>query len=265
MHHFYDFGNQRGDGWESDLIAYYARQFKVKRLDLGLLELDDRPASRARHGTGMSIHPYVLANYVTLGDRPYLGTLGAGLSTRFQLPFGHHARSGRGIPQPRLSQLEGLRERDASKTAIRSSAFSPARVRCRLLAGLSLAGAPRLTKDTASYKPYAYNDFTAEFALPYSFTAPAFAQTERAWTVAPFVGFSFTPYNQPDPIVDPSITRLDRQWRAGATLDMIFYQEFRLRAAGAVSAHDFDGVELPHARSHLFRRTDDPVLMDPQE
>ena len=43
VHDFYDFNDQRGDGWESDLIAYYSQQFKVTRLDLGLVELRTGP------------------------------------------------------------------------------------------------------------------------------------------------------------------------------------------------------------------------------
>jgi hypothetical protein len=225
VHHFYDFGNQRGDGWESDLITYYARQFKVKRLDLGLLELATGPRVALGTGTGMSVHPYVLANYVTLGDRPYLGTLGAGLSMRFQLPWGITLDPGveyRNRDYRNSVDYENATQQDGHQIIGFLTGSGP----LPILAGLSWQARLSATKDTASYKPYAYKDYTAEFALPYSFTAPAFAQTEQAWTVAPFLGFSFTPYDQPDPVVDPSITRLDRQWRAGATLDMIFFHNF---------------------------------------
>jgi tetratricopeptide (TPR) repeat protein len=46
-HDFYDFNDQRGDGWESDLIAYYSQQFRVTRLDLGLVELRTGPGSES--------------------------------------------------------------------------------------------------------------------------------------------------------------------------------------------------------------------------
>jgi hypothetical protein len=61
-----------------------------------------------------------------------------------------------------------------------------------------------------------------DVAAPYAFDAPAFARSSANWTLAPYVGFSYTPYMEPDPIVNPSVTRLDRQWRVGATLDMTF-------------------------------------------
>ena len=225
LHHFYDFENQRGDGWESDLISYYARQFKVTRLDLGLLEVATGPRLALGSGTGMSVHPYVLANYVTLGDRPYLGTLGAGTSVRFQLPFGITLDPGiefRNRDYRNSKDYENATQQDGHQIIgfVIGSGSLP------FIAGLGWQGRIAYTKDTASYRPYAYNDFTAEFALPYTFTAPAFAQTDRSWTIAPFAGYSFTPYREADPVIDPSITRLDRQWRAGATLDMTFFSNF---------------------------------------
>jgi tetratricopeptide (TPR) repeat protein len=223
VHHFYDFNNQRGDGWESDLSLYYARQFKVTRLDLGLVELATGPRIALGSATGISIHPYVLGNYVTLGDRGYLGTMGAGLSARFQLPWsvtidpgveyrGRDFRNSKDYPNAALQtghQFIGY---------VIGSGPLP------FLAGLSWQARLAASHDSARYKPYAYNDFSVDFSLPYAFMAPAFAQTSRDWTVAPFVGYSHTPYRQPDPIVDPFITRLDRQWRVGTTLDMTFYE-----------------------------------------
>ena len=47
-HDFYDFNDQRGDGWESDVIAYYSQQFRVTRLDLGSRRIAHRAADRHR-------------------------------------------------------------------------------------------------------------------------------------------------------------------------------------------------------------------------
>ena len=110
MHHFYDFNNQRGDGWESDLSLYYARQFKVhtprsrphraryrsaacarqrdRRLDPSLCDRQLRDARRPR-----------------LPRDPWGGHLAA-LPASLQ----HRARSGRRIPRSRVPQLQGLPE-----------------------------------------------------------------------------------------------------------------------------------------------------------
>jgi tetratricopeptide (TPR) repeat protein len=231
LHHFYDFNNQRGDGWESDLSLYYARQFTVRRLDLGLVELTTGPRVALGTSTGISIHPYAIGNYITLGDRDYLATHGAGTSLRFPLPFGIALDTG-----------AEFRERDfrnskdypnaTGQTGHQFIGFATASGPLPFLAGLSWQGRVAFTKDTASYRPYAYNDISLDFSLPYAFTAPAFAQASRTWTIAPFIGYSHTPYRIPDPLVDPTVTRLDQQWRVGATLDMSFFENlgFALQA-----------------------------------
>ena len=80
MHDFYDFNDQRGDGWESDLIAYYSQQFKVTRLDLGLAELRTGPRIGIGDYGGLTVHPYAIGNVLTLGGANYLNTAGAGVS-----------------------------------------------------------------------------------------------------------------------------------------------------------------------------------------
>jgi hypothetical protein len=222
LHHFYDFGDQNSDGWESDLTAYYARQFKVQRLDLGIAEASTGPRF-GLGGNGASVHPYVLGNEVTLADTGYLGTIGGGVSFHLPIPAG-------------ISLDPGVEFRDLQFS---NSFFYPDATGqdgrqwigyllgsgpLRMLSGLSWQGRLAVTDATASYTPYAYDDVSVDLSLPYSFTAPAFAKTGRSWTVAPLVGYSHTAYREPDPIVNSAITRVDNQWRVGATLDMTFLQ-----------------------------------------
>jgi hypothetical protein len=90
--------------------------------------------------------------------------------------------------------------------------------------GLSWQGRVSYTDSDASYGPYAFHDFSIDLGLPYSFAAPAFAHTGSLWTLTPSVGFSYTPYEEPDPIVTSFTTRTDKQWRVSGTLDTSFYR-----------------------------------------
>jgi hypothetical protein len=78
VQHLYDFGDV---ALESNLLAYYSKSLGHSVLDLGALEVN----SGLRYdvdvaGTRLvSAHPYVLANEVTLGERQYLHSVGAGL------------------------------------------------------------------------------------------------------------------------------------------------------------------------------------------
>jgi hypothetical protein len=222
-HDFYDFDDQRGDGWESDLVTYYSQQFRVTRLDLGLAELQTGPVIGLGAYGGPTIHPYGIGNVLTLGGPNYLNTAGAGVSLNWPV-------------NETLTVTPGVEFRNRwfynsanYPTAAGQSGgqwigyvFGSGLVSAPL--GLSWQSRVSYTESNASYGPYAFHDFSIDFGLPYSFAAPAFAQTGSLWTLTPSAGFSYTPYAEPDPIVSPYITRTDRQWRVAGVLDMTFYR-----------------------------------------
>jgi hypothetical protein len=223
MHDFYDFDDQRGDGWDSDLIAYYSQQFKVTRLDLGLVELRTGPRIGLGDYGGPTIHPYAIGNAMSLGGTNYLNTLGGGVSLNW--PVNETITVTPGVEfRNRWFYNSGNYPTAAGQTGGQwiGYVFGSGLVSAPL--GLSWQGRISVTDANASYQPYAFHDFSVDFGLPYSFAAPAFARTGSLWTLTPSVGFSYTPYAEPDPIVDPYTTRVDTQWRVGAVLDMTFYQ-----------------------------------------
>jgi tetratricopeptide (TPR) repeat protein len=255
LHHFYDFNTQRGDGWETDVTAYYAKQFKVTRLDLGLFEIDTGPRL-ALWNSGVSVHPYVIANDVALGGRQYFGTMGAGMSLRFALPMGIAIDPG----------VE-YRHRDFSNSSDYPNAvfqsghqvigYVTAAGPLSFVSGLSWQARVAATSDTASYHPYAYNDFSIDLALPYAFAAPALFQAGRDWVIAPFAGYSDTPYKQADFIVDPFVKRHDRQWRVGSTLDMTLYRNIGLAVQVQYLQTD---SSLSNYRTHDFVVSAGPTI-----
>ena len=222
VHDFYDFNDQRGDGWDSDLIAYYSQQFKVTRLDLGLAELRTGPRIGIGDYGGITVHPYAIGNELTLGGVNYLNTLGGGVSMTWPV-------------NETLSITPGVefRERyfynsENYPTAGGQSGgqwigyvFGSGLISAPW--GLSWQGRVSYTDSDATYGPYAFHDFSIDAGLPYSFAAPSFAHTGSLWTFTPSAGFSYTPYAIPDPIVTPFVTRTDRQWRVSGTLDTSFY------------------------------------------
>jgi tetratricopeptide (TPR) repeat protein len=222
VHDFYDFNDQRGDGWESDLITYYSQQFSVTRLDLGLAELRTGPRLGIGNYGGLTVHPYGIGNDLTLGGVNYLNTLGGGVSLNWPV-------------NENLTITPGVEFRDRTfynstnyPTAAGQSGgqwigyvFGSGLISAPL--GLSWQGRVSYTDSSASYGAYAFHDFSIDAGLPYSFTAPSFAHTGSLWTFTSSAGFSYTPYAIPDVIVSPYTTRVDRQWRVAGTLDAPFY------------------------------------------
>jgi hypothetical protein len=226
-HYFHDFEDQRGDGWEADLVGYYALQFKVTRLNLGLFELQTGPRIGLGDYGGPSIHPYAIGNAMTLGGPSYLNTLGGGVSLNWAanewmtITPGIEFRNRWFYNSANYPTASGQTGGQWIGYVFGSGLLSAP-------LGLSWQGRLTFTDANATYQPYAFRDFSVDFGLPYAFAAPAFAHTGALWTLTPAVGFSYTPYAEPDPIVDPFTTRVDRQWRVAAILDMTFYRTLGL-------------------------------------
>jgi tetratricopeptide (TPR) repeat protein len=222
-HDFYDFDDQRGDGWESDLIAYYSQQFRVTQLDMALVELRTGPRIGLGDYGGPTIHPYAIGNALSLGGANYLNTVGGGVSLNW--PVNETIAITPGVE---FRNRWFYNSADYPTAAGQSGGqwigyvFGSGLVSAPL--GLSWQSRISYTDAHAAYQPYAFQDVSVDFGLPYSFAAPAFARTSSLWTLTPSVGFSYTPYAGPDPIVDPFTTRVDTQWRVAAVLDMTFYQ-----------------------------------------
>lgn len=84
LRHLYDFRTQGGEMWESNVRAYGSRQRDQEQLDLGLLELDTGPAGQFEAGPlgTFGYRPYLVGSVVTLEERRYLTTWGAGLTLK---------------------------------------------------------------------------------------------------------------------------------------------------------------------------------------
>jgi tetratricopeptide (TPR) repeat protein len=222
VHDFYDFNDQRGDGWDSDLIAYYSQQFKVTRLDLGLAELRTGPRIGIGDYGGLTVHPYGIGNELSLGGVNYLNTLGGGVSMNW--PVNETLAITPGVEfRQRYFYNSANYPTAAGQSGGQWIGYVFGSGLISAPWGLSWQGRLSYTDSSASYGPYAFHDFSIDAGLPYSFAAPAFAHTASLWTFTPAAGFSYTPYAIPDPIVSPFITRSDRQWRVSGTLDTSFY------------------------------------------
>ena len=268
VHDFYDFNDQRGDGWESDVIAYYSQQFKVTRLDLGLAELRTGPRIGIGDYGGLSVHPYGIGNVLTLGGVNYLNTVGAGVSLNW--PVNETLTITPGVEfRNRWFYNSANYPTAAGQSGGQWIGYVFGSGLVSAAWGLSWQGRVSYTESSASYGPYAFHDFSIDAGLPYSFAAPAFAHTGSLWTITPSAGFSYTPYAIPDPIVSPFVTRTDRQWRVAGTLDTMFYRNigftlqvhicapirpFRTTAFGF---HRRGGADLPLLtfRTLVMRRT----------
>jgi hypothetical protein len=69
----------------------------------------------------------------------------------------------------------------------------------------------------------AYDQVAFDIGFPVEFGG--FWASPRPWVLVPTAGFSRSRYDQPNLIIDPFVRRHDREWRAGAMLDIPVWQQ----------------------------------------
>jgi hypothetical protein len=217
IRHIHDFENQRGDVWETNLVSYAAKQFKIERLDLGLGEIQTGPrlALLPDLWLGSSIRPYALANAVALGGSSYLTSVGGGVSLGLPVagallePF-VETRQRRFENTPDYPIANEQTGRLWTTGVLAQGPIWGSAVRWQ-------ARAAYVRNDTR--RDYnAYEQLSFDVGFPIEFAGPW--PSPRPWVLTPAAGASRAEYDQPNFIIDPFVRRRDTEWRAGVTLDV---------------------------------------------
>ena len=253
--HVYDFENQRGDVWESNVTAYYARQFKISALNLGLIEVDTGPRLALGEANIASIRPYAVGNIVTLADRQYLAAGGAGLSLRYSTDIGLTLEPGVEIRGRNFSNSPAY-PTATDQQGRQVTAALAVNAPLNFIDGLKWQSRFSYARVDASNRAYSSNQFALEVALPYEFDGPL-GQAGHKWTFAPFASYSDTSYVRVNPLVDPNIKRHDREFHVGANLDMVLFDNFGF---GLQAQYVKTLSSLPNYRTNSFIVSGGPTL-----
>lgn len=212
IRHIYDFQNQRGDHWDSELIGYAARQFDVTDLNLMVFELRSGPRFSILNRSSeiaARLRPYAVVNLVRLDDQKLFHTLGGGLEAFTNLST--------------KIAIEGryeIRHEEFSNTVDRPNAATLTSNEHEFTVNAAYTYSPKTrlgTRATFVYDNAAerYND-NWELGLSawveHEYGAP-FAVTPWPWTVFFELEWIRARYDAPDPSVDPFTTRSDDEWR----------------------------------------------------
>jgi len=224
IRHVYDFGNQRGDVWESNLNLYYSQQFQLDQLNLGFVEFNTGPrfALLPDELPGSSVRAYVIAGGIALGGAGYLGTYGAGVSlyAPFSLWFG-------------LEPFLEVRQRDYQNTADYPTAGFQSGSMWTLGANMfgrisdTVGWRARVSYNDASgdLPWFSYNNFSVDVAVPIEFQG---LWGVRRWIAIPSVGYSRYSYDAPNPFITNLVTQVDNQYRVGLALDVPIHEQWGL-------------------------------------
>lgn len=247
VRHVYDFGNQRGDVWETNLNLYYSQQFEIQRLNLGFVEANTGPRFALAPDAlpGSSVRPYVLAGGISLGGASYLGSYGAGVSV--YLPFS---------PYFSIEPFVEARQRDYQNSIdYPTASFQSggmwtvgAGLFGRITEGVSWRARLAYNDADADVSWYAYENFNADLALPVEFQG---LWGVKRWVVIPSVGYSYYGYDAANPFVSRFVPRTDDQYRVGLALDVPIHEQFGLLtqvqytwASSSLPNYSFDNLSV---------------------
>jgi hypothetical protein len=157
---------------------------------------------------------------VSLGNSPYLRTLGAGVSLSMPFPGGavlepffegRQRRFGNTRDYPIADEQTG-RLWTTGLLASGPLIGSTVRWQARFSAARNDA---RLDFDS-------YNQLALDVGVPIEFDGPW--PGSRKWVLTPYAGVATYHYDQPNAIIDPVALRRDREWRVGTVLDAQIFE-----------------------------------------
>ena len=222
-----DIGN-RGDTLEAVFGGYYARQFNIHEVNLGAAELQVGPrlVFLPEYFSNTTTKFYGIVNGVFLGDNPYFRTFGAGASLRSkinpvtvaELSVEYRDRKFYdSTSYPTSSQQTG----DLVTVSYAASGLIYGQV--RWLARLSYDW------NSSVFNFWSYQRPSLELGMPISFDFNLFG-AKQSGLITPYIGGNLTDFQAPDPTYDASVTRRDRAWYLGTTLEgsLVGSANFRL-------------------------------------
>ncbi len=203
-----------GDVLESTAVLYGTRQHELRTLDVALVEVTTGPRfTLGNSGPGTAtLRPYLIANVVGLGDARYYNTWGAGAGITQE--FGGRVL-GEVLLESRDKNFRNSAERPfaTDQDGLENSAFVSARVRTSAdtltSVGVGLSGV------NAREAFQSNTQYIAAASVTYFFD-PEFWAVRQPWSVIFAVARISTNYEEPDPSVDPTVTRQDDEWRFSA-------------------------------------------------
>ncbi|HTO80230.1 MAG TPA: hypothetical protein VMJ31_10705, partial [Methylocystis sp.] len=99
--------------------------------------------------------------------------------------------------------------------------------------------------NAADSGPMSSSHYGLEGALKIDFAPPG-EEIGMNWSVVPFVRYLAIDFDSPDPLVDPFLSRRDRQFRVGSQLNMPFSSTL---GVSAVAQYDLYNSNIPNYRS----------------
>jgi tetratricopeptide (TPR) repeat protein len=207
--HVYDFGGQRGDNLETNLLLYNDEFFEVDEADFNFAELSIGPAFfLGNYQNPLKVRPFAVGSLMWLENTYYRSAFGVGLELATALADRTDGRlSFRG---ERQAYRESEENPDANLYTGQYYALN-ATVDHRLSPNLILSGTLLGAKKNAAQAFEDYQEIGAAIGATYFFADP-FGQPDLPWSVSATAQYRNFDFDVPDPTINPNEKRDDDRW-----------------------------------------------------
>ncbi len=231
LRHIYDLGQNNPAQLETQLSGYLNRQFQIQAANVSILDLTSGPRFKAFNGIfeDVTLKPFGTVGYIWVNDVPYYGSFGSGLEVGTLLS--DKLRNTTNVVWRRqMYQNTWYIPTNNQFTGVEYSANSTFQYALNEAVMLYANGnLQRYQTDSTPWQNYML--YGVGGGMSFSFTDPLFKR-QLPWSISLFGNVQWWYYDQPDAVVDPTVTRQQIDTILNVTLSIPFDQRTMFTVSG---------------------------------
>ena len=231
LRHTYDLGQNNRAQLETQLSGYLNRQFQIQAANVSILDLTSGPRFQAFQGIfeDVTLKPFGTVGYIWVNDVPYYGSFGSGLEVGTLLSD-RLRNTTNFVWRREMYQNSWYLPTNNQFTGVEYSANSTFQYQVNDALMLYANGnLQRYQTDSTPWQNYTL--YGAGGGMSFSFTDPLF-KSQMPWSISLFANVQWWYYDQPDAVVDPTVTRQQTDTILNITLSVPFDQRTMFTVSG---------------------------------
>jgi hypothetical protein len=226
LHHRYDLQTDDHAAVETDLAFYATRQFTVSLANVLLVDLTTGPRFDLLKDSvdSLSARPFFNGRYVSQGDLPTYWAYGSGVELTKEIsPTTRTTATVLG----RRREFQDNADAPTNSQSSGNEVLGVLGLESQLTPWLTLRIGGSATRYVAAVSSQSYQEYGTGFTAVADFADPVGLNGEQ-WTVTLSGNATFAAYDAPDPTVDPSTTRTQRDLVGSLILSVPIHDGFSL-------------------------------------
>lgn len=231
LRHIYDLGQNNPAQLETQLSGYLNRQFQIQAANVSILDLTSGPRFKAFNGIfeDVTLKPFGTVGYIWVNDVPYYGSFGSGLEVGTLLSD-KLRNTTNFVWRRQMYQNTWYIPTNNQFTGVEYSANSTFQYAVNEAVMLYANGnLQRYQTDSTPWQNYML--YGVGGGMSFSFTDPLF-KSQMPWSISLFGNVQWWYYDQPDAVVDPTVTRQQTDTILNLTLSIPFDQRTMFTVSG---------------------------------